>query len=669
MVRRQPKNVDQGFGDSAIFRQVTYQAANNGGQRLATRQAVRIAFLLLAVGLSLGAVKPAAAETRALKLYYLHTSERAEIVYKKNGKFLQDGLKKINYHLRDWRRNEPTKMDPKLLDLVWEIYRESGSRKYIHVVSGYRSPATNEMLRKRGRGVARKSQHTVGKALDFYLPDVNLTKLRRISLRKQDGGVGYYPRSGSPFVHVDTGGVRHWPRMTRKQLLAVFPNGKTLHVPDDRKPLAGYEKAAAEYKRERASEKIVIATSNDDDDEGDEPGLLARLFSGAGQRPPNRREQGFSAPKTQIRAANAAAGAPVPIAEVPVAANQEQAVPVAADLPIAPEAQDQAQQLLAALPSAVPAPVPAPRALVRQLSAPQQPLPAEETAAEAILTASLQVPAPTQRPAIINGPSELGLNGTAIERSQRHLGNQLALATLDPGQFFRPADDANLPNLSAYVGDDAPLTSALDLVNVSRAAGRAALPTSMVNTRALDRQSVHATLARKLLVQNAMLQSGDSSLLRNQGQDLQRLERPIVTASINRSQGRFFAIDATVGELSENMIINRLAEKSIQLQATQSSVAAASNAVAENDTVSGIRFKMQDIAALGRKALGVWTLSADRYATINNAMRAPTYDENVVRGAPSKILASGFSRSANAQLASAFLEAAAMPHPFRALSQ
>jgi len=189
------------------------------------------------------------AETRKLKLYFLHTGEKAEITFKKNGRYVRGGLKKINHFLRDWRRNEPTKMNPRLLDLIWEVYKETGSRKHIHVISAYRSPATNSLLRKRGRGVAKKSQHTLGNALDFFIPGVSLTKLRNIGLRKGIGGVGFYPKSGSPFVHMDTGRVRHWPRMNRKQLVKVFPRGKTLHVPSDGKPLPGYNIAKANYER------------------------------------------------------------------------------------------------------------------------------------------------------------------------------------------------------------------------------------------------------------------------------------------------------------------------------------------------------------------------------------------------------------------------------------
>lgn len=222
------------------------------------------------------------AETRTLKLYYLHTGEKTKVTYYKNGKYLASGLKKANWALRDWRRNEPTKMDPKLLDLVYEVYRKTGAKSWIHVISGYRSPKTNNALRKRGGGQAKNSQHTHGRALDFFLPGVKISKLRKVGLKMGIGGVGYYPRSGSPFVHLDTGNVRHWPRMTRSQLARVFPKGKTMHVPSDGKPLARYKTAVAEYKRKKNSGKIVTtpdkkelnffqrlaARTKDDEDEG-----------------------------------------------------------------------------------------------------------------------------------------------------------------------------------------------------------------------------------------------------------------------------------------------------------------------------------------------------------------------------------------------------------------
>ncbi|KFC69744.1 putative exported protein [Devosia sp. LC5] len=198
------------------------------------------------------AVVPAHAATeRAIYLYYTHTKETARIVFKRNGQYVQSGLNELNYFLRDWRRNEPARMDPRLFDLVWEVYQEVGATQPINVVSAYRSPKTNEMLRATSSGVAENSQHTKGHAMDFFIPGIPLSKLRAVAMRKQVGGVGFYPTSGSPFVHLDTGSVRAWPRMTRAQLKDIFPDGRTMHVPTDGKPLSqeGYQIALAEWNR------------------------------------------------------------------------------------------------------------------------------------------------------------------------------------------------------------------------------------------------------------------------------------------------------------------------------------------------------------------------------------------------------------------------------------
>lgn len=231
--------------------------------------------LVLAVGLAFTAAGAAQAETRSLKLYFVHTGERATITFKRNGKFDPEGLAKLNRFLRDWRRNEPTKMDPRLFDLIWSVYQKSGSSDYINVLCGYRAPGTNEMLRNRSRhtGVAKESQHILGKAMDFYIPGVPLERLREIGLKQQMGGVGYYPTSGSPFVHMDVGGVRAWPRASRETLVRLFPDGKTIHLPPDGKPLPGYEAAMADYKR-RMGSNIEIASS------GGRKNFFQMLFGG-----------------------------------------------------------------------------------------------------------------------------------------------------------------------------------------------------------------------------------------------------------------------------------------------------------------------------------------------------------------------------------------------------
>jgi uncharacterized protein YcbK (DUF882 family) len=188
-------------------------------------------------------------DTRTITMHHLHTGEDITITYKRSGRYDESALEKLNWFLRDWRRGEQTRMDPHLIDLVWEVQREANAKEPIEVVCGYRAPQTNAMLRRRSGGVARFSQHMLGHALDFYVPGIPLEQLREVGLRLQRGGVGFYPTSGSPFVHMDTAGVRMWPRMTHEELARVFPDGRTVHIPSDGKPLPGYALALTEIRK------------------------------------------------------------------------------------------------------------------------------------------------------------------------------------------------------------------------------------------------------------------------------------------------------------------------------------------------------------------------------------------------------------------------------------
>ena len=181
--------------------------------------------------------------TRTLTLYHAHTQENITVTFRRSGSYDNGALQKLNWFLRDWRRDEPTNMDPRLFDVLWETYRETGSGSAIRVVSAYRSPSTNGMLRRRSRAVAKNSQHMLGKAMDFHIPDVSMARVREIGMRLQRGGVGYYPSAGTPFVHLDAGSVRSWPRMPRHQLERLFPDGMTVHLPADGTPLRNYESA------------------------------------------------------------------------------------------------------------------------------------------------------------------------------------------------------------------------------------------------------------------------------------------------------------------------------------------------------------------------------------------------------------------------------------------
>jgi len=176
-------------------------------------------------------------ETRTLSLYNIHTKESLTVTFKRDGKYDEDALKKLNHFMRDWRADAETKMDPALIDLVWTLHETLGSHEPVHLISGYRSAATNASLRKKGGGQAKKSQHIQGKAADIHFPDVAVKTLRNSALVREVGGVGYYPTSGVPFVHVDTGNVRMWPRLPRLELAALFPRGKTGYLPIDGKPI------------------------------------------------------------------------------------------------------------------------------------------------------------------------------------------------------------------------------------------------------------------------------------------------------------------------------------------------------------------------------------------------------------------------------------------------
>ena len=145
---------------------------------------------------------------RQLSLYNLHTEEKLKTTYWEQGKYLQDGLAEINYLLRDHRSGEHTDMDPQLLNLMFLLQQKAQSKQAFHIISGYRSPASNEMLRKSSTGVAQKSLHTLGMAVDLRLPGIKLEELRDMASNLQGGGVGFYP--DSDFIHIDTGRVRQW---------------------------------------------------------------------------------------------------------------------------------------------------------------------------------------------------------------------------------------------------------------------------------------------------------------------------------------------------------------------------------------------------------------------------------------------------------------------------
>jgi len=174
---------------------------------------------------------------RVISIHNIHTKETLTVTYKKNGKYIPSAMKKINHIMRDWRRNESRVMRKDLIDLMWQVHSQTGSKKPIYLISGYRSLKTNNKLRKTRGGQARRSRHILGMAADVHFPDIPVRELRETALIRERGGVGYYPTSGLPFVHMDVGRVRHWPRATRSQLARLFPKGRSKHIPSDGRPL------------------------------------------------------------------------------------------------------------------------------------------------------------------------------------------------------------------------------------------------------------------------------------------------------------------------------------------------------------------------------------------------------------------------------------------------
>jgi len=155
------------------------------------------------------AALPAKSGARSLAFEHTHTREKLRIVYAVGNKYVPEALKKLNHLLRDHHSGQVGRIDPKLFDLLYRLKQTLGSDAPFQVISGYRCPATNTKLRQKGGGgVAKRSLHMEGKALDIRVAGTSLTDLRDAAKASRRGGVGFYPQDG--FVHVDTGTVRSW---------------------------------------------------------------------------------------------------------------------------------------------------------------------------------------------------------------------------------------------------------------------------------------------------------------------------------------------------------------------------------------------------------------------------------------------------------------------------
>lgn len=428
---------------------------------IAAGRATLGAFIGTAAALAIFASVAKAADSRTLDLYNVHTKERLTIVFKKDGRFIPSALNELNRFLRDWRRNEATRMDPRLFDTVWELYQKSGSRQPIQVVCGYRSVATNNMLRSRSSAVAKHSQHSLGKAMDMNIPDVSVNKLRMIAVQMQNGGVGWYPSANSPFVHIDVGSVRAWPRLNRTQLVGLFPDGKTAHIPSDGKPLPGYQQALAELQREKgAAPRVAMASAEASSSKsGKGGGLLAMLFSN--DEEDTAEEIGAAgnddAPAVAAKPAPAAPKATPPVASQPVAVPTAPVLTAAFTPPAAPERRvtSLAEATLPAglEPAAAPTLSGADRLAIDNVPLPQaKPSEIAEAATElAMLDAPMMLP--PQKPPV---PAEMPLPPVAASREDA-IAAQLALAEVAQDQepsasalsFAPPAAEPSLPAAAA----------------------------------------------------------------------------------------------------------------------------------------------------------------------------------------------------------------------------
>ena len=179
------------------------------GRSLGAAQIAMAGVLLPATGRAMTASAAAAERARRLSFHHLHTLESTALVYARGDQYVPAALTHLNHFLRDHYSGEVGLMDPELYNLLHRVRLELGSEQAFDVISGFRSAHTNETLRTtRGGGVAKRSLHMDGKAIDVRLPGVPLTDLRDAALSLKAGGVGFYAHDN--FVHIDTGRVRSW---------------------------------------------------------------------------------------------------------------------------------------------------------------------------------------------------------------------------------------------------------------------------------------------------------------------------------------------------------------------------------------------------------------------------------------------------------------------------
>ncbi len=166
-------------------------------------------------------------QVHTLRMKHHWTGEYLEVVYRIGDVYQPEAMAEIDHFLRDWRCNKTIRMDPKLIDRLYDLQQKIGSRSAINVISGYRSEGYNASLLVSGRTVDPESQHMFGRAVDLFVPGYPTEKLKDAAESQELGGVGHYPFSGPRFIHVDTGPQRHWteldPAVKRRLGMAKRP--------------------------------------------------------------------------------------------------------------------------------------------------------------------------------------------------------------------------------------------------------------------------------------------------------------------------------------------------------------------------------------------------------------------------------------------------------------
>jgi len=179
------------------------QYSSNLSRRLFVASALILPFSSNAIAKSISVN-----DKRSLSFYHTHTDKTLAITYYQEGAYITSALDKINFFLGDFRTGDTYPIEPRLLDSVYLLQQKTGVDNKFEIISAYRSPKTNEKLRKKSSGVAKKSLHMQGKAIDIRLRGLTTSKLRDTAIAMKMGGVGYYKRSN--FIHLDMGRVRYW---------------------------------------------------------------------------------------------------------------------------------------------------------------------------------------------------------------------------------------------------------------------------------------------------------------------------------------------------------------------------------------------------------------------------------------------------------------------------